>query len=98
MSTITKAAIGKDNKQTKHKYSTRSKNKRRAEEEKRRKKRDESSDDDSSESEWESEGELDLNEEFDMKQYREFVANMFPSQYAIERAAATPSSKRKRRV
>ena len=98
MSTITKAAMGKDNKQTKHKYSTRSKNKRRAEEERRRKKRDESSDDDSSESEWESEGELDLNEEFDMKQYREFLANMFPSQYAIERAAATPSSKRKRRV
>ena len=90
--------MGKDNKQTKHKYSTRSKNKRRAEEEKRRRKRDESSDDDSSESEWESDGELDLNEEFDMKQYREFLANMFPSQYAIERAAATPSSKRKRRV
>ena len=90
--------MGKDNKQpAKHKYSTRSKNRRRAEEEKRRKKRDESSDD-SSDSDSESEGELDLDEEFDMKQYREFLANMFPSQYASNRAANTPSTKRKRHI
>ena len=87
--------MGKDSKQTNHKYSTRSNNNKRAEEEKRKKKYDESSDD-SSDSEWDSEGELDLNEDFDMKQYREFLATMFPSQYAIQRAADTQSSKRKR--
>ena len=96
ISTITKADMGKDSKQAKHKYSTRSKKKQRAEEEKRKKKYDESSDD-SSDSDWDSEGELDLNEEFDMKQYREFLASMFPSQYAFQRAADTPPSKRKRK-
>ena len=96
ISTITKAEMGKDSKQAKHKYSTRSKKKQRAEEEKRKKKYDESSDD-SSDSDWESDGEMDLNEEFDMKQYREFLANMFPSQYAFQRAADTPPSKRKRK-
>ena len=45
--------MGKDSKQAKHKYSTRSKKKQRAEEEKRKKKYDESSDD-SSDSDWES--------------------------------------------
>ena len=88
--------MGKDSKQAKHKYSTRSKKKQRAEEEKRKKKYDESSDD-SSDSDWESDGEMDLNEEFDMKQYREFLANMFPPN-THRKSGRYTFVKRKRRV
>ena len=91
--------------QSKHRYQTRSKsgkpNKKNMEEERLRKRRDESSDSDSSDSEWLSEDEDTYEDDFDMHEYRKFIAKIFPSNYATQRAKDTspgPRFKRSRKV
>ena len=87
--------------QSKHRYQTRSKagkrNNKKEEDERLRKRRDESSDSDSSDSEWLSdEEETYEQDDFDMHEYRKFLAKMFPSKYATQRAKDTPPGKYKR--
>ena len=91
---------------SKHRYPTRSKagkrNKKTAdkeEEQRLRKKKDESSDSESDDSDWLSEDEDEeeySHDELDMHEYRKFLAKMFPSNYATQRANDTPPSKNKR--
>ena len=91
---------------SKHRYQTRSKtgkrNKKNMEDERLRKKKAESSDSDSSDSEWLSnEEETYEQDDLDMREYRRFLAKMFPSNYAAQRAEdtiITPSHKRSRKV
>jgi ATP-dependent Lon protease len=98
--------------QPKHRYPTRNSSKSKKskktdtqEEEVLKKRKDESSDedDDDDDSEWLSEDENDDDEDddyshddLDMKEYRNFLAKMFPSNYATQRARDTPPSKHKR--
>ena len=87
--------------QTTHRYHTRSKagkcNKKNEEEQRLRNRRDESSDSDSSDSDWLSdEEETYEQEDFDMHEYRKFLAKIFPSKYATQRTEDTPPVKCKR--
>jgi len=95
--------------QPKHRYPTRSSKGKKSkktgtqEEEVLKKRKDESSDEDDDDSEWlsEDEDEDDEDDEYshndlDMKEYRNFLAKMFPSTYATQRARDTPPSKYKR--
>ena len=86
--------------QSKHRYQTRSKsdkrNKKNKEDERLRKKRDASSDSDSSDSDWISEEETYEQDEFDLQEYRNFLAKMFPSSYSTQKAKDTPDSQYKR--
>lgn len=87
--------------QTTHRYHTRSKagkcNKKNEEEQRLRNRRDESSDSDSSDSDWLSdEEETYKQEDFDMHEYRKFLAKIFPSKYATQRTEDTPPVKCKR--
>lgn len=88
---------------SKHRYPTRSKEGKRnkkadkEEEQRIRKKRDESSDSESDDSDWLSEDDEDCSpDELDMHEYRKFLAKMFPSNYATQRAKDTPPGKYKR--
>lgn len=91
--------------QSTHRYQTRSKagkcNKKN-EEQRLRNRRDESSDSDSSDSDssdsdWLSdEEETYKQEDFDMHEYRKFLAKIFPSKYATQRTEDTPPVKCKR--
>lgn len=79
----------KETHKTKHRYNLRKKKRDRLYS------RAESSDSDSSDSDYSS-GD-DMNEEFDMKEYRNFISKIFPSKYAEERARNTPAGRKKRR-
>lgn len=81
----------KDNRKSKHKYNLREKKNR-----DRSYSRIESSDSES-DSDYTSGDEHIHDEDFDMKEYRNFLAKIFPSKYAEERAEATPSRKSRRR-
>ena len=81
----------KDNRKSKHKYNLRRKKNR-----DRTYSRAESSGSDS-DSSYTSGDEYTHDEDFDMKEYRNFLAKIFPSKYAEERAADTPSRKSRRR-
>ena len=82
----------KDNRKSKHKYNLREKKKNRN----RSYSRAESSDSES-DSDYSSGDEYTHNDELDMKEYRNFLAKIFPSKYAEERADNTPSKKSRRR-
>ena len=81
----------KDNRKSKHIYNLRKKKNRG-----RTYSRAESSDSDS-DSDYSSGDEYTQNDEFDMKEYRNFLAKIFPSKYSEERAENTPSRKSQRR-
>lgn len=78
-------------KSKKHKYNLRKKERR-----ERTYSRVESSDSDS-DSDYTSGEEYAQDNDFDMKEYRNFLAKIFPSKYAEERAENTPSKKSRRR-
>ena len=87
--------------QSNHRYPTRSKagkcNKKNEEEPLVRNQSDESSDSDSSDSDWLSDEEDTYKQEdFDICEYRNFLAKIFPSKYATQRAKDTPPDKYKR--
>ena len=52
-------------------------------------KEDASSDSDSSDSDWISEEETYEQDEFDLQEYRNFLAKMFPSSYSTQKAKDT---------
>ena len=81
----------KDNRSSKHNYNLRKKKKNRE----RGYSRVESSDSDSDSSY--SSGDEYNDNDFDMKEYRNFLAKIFPSKYAEERAEDTPSRSSRRR-
>lgn len=92
--------------QSKHSYQTRintgKRNKKKLEDERLQKRRNESSDSDfsdsdSSDSNWLSEGETyEQEDDFNMHEYRKFLATIFPSSYSIQRAKDTPAPQYKR--
>ena len=86
----------KDSKNTRYNTRSRRAAKERKEREKREQyRRHESSDSDSDDSSFCSEDEVDDYGGLDMREYRKFLAKMFPSKYAKERAENTPRTRRR---